>query len=740
MRFHPITFVNKILALAAAGCLCSVATAQLSSRKVEIAAVLSMSGDFQAFGKGSAEGIQLALEEATAGGSGPQMELKIYDAASDPERAKEIARQVTASRAVLVLGPSFTVPSLAAGPEFARAGIASITTTATSDRITDNPTTFRIIAKNTDQGEFLAAYLVRVFNQRRAAVMVMDDDFGRPIETGFRKNAGQLGIDASYYVFKKGDNIEEKVGAFAPEIADRPIVFAVGSINGVKILAALRRLGHKGPFLGNIDFGIETFNSHFANTPEEKEDKGFFCEGLYGINPMLLDSANAELISFAERFEARFGHEPGWTTMAGYDAARLAIQALQNIDPKLTDPPAMRAAALKYLLALNDEQKASPGLLAPLAFDSARGRHAAIRMGRFVRGHFESAPVQIVPVPAPYDAEMQSGAVFEISPGKYSRLQAVIYSGLFLNEIMWMDPVNFTFAADFYIWLRFAKNSGVGAADPREIEFPDLLSSGAFDREHPLEEREMPDGTSYRLWRVQGEFRNPFDFRRYPFDRQSLTIRFFNARAAADHIVYALDQSAAAFGEVHPDTTDVGAAEEAFRVLSQWRFIDSHPRRENFVAKSSLGDPLRASRVNYREVSGYAASFDLQRRSLSVLVKNLLPLWLMTCMLYASLHFPPVLVHSKIGVGITAMLTGMVLLNTVNNQMGAIGYTVVVEYAFYLFFALGLLHIVSVLITERLREQTRNATADRIDFWTRVIFFGAVFCMTLGGVFQYRAS
>jgi len=173
-------------------------------------------------------------------------------------------------------------------------------------------------------------------------------------------------------------------------------------------------------------------------------------------------------------------------------------------------------------------------------------------------------------------------------------------------------------------------------------------------------------------------------------------------------------------------------------LLSQWRFVGAHHRRENFVAKSSLGDPLRVGRVNYRELSGYAASFDLQRRALSVLVKNLLPLWLMTCMLYASLHFPPILVQPKIGVGVTAMLTGMVLLNSVNNQLGAIGYTVAVEYAFYLFFALGLLHIVSVLVTEHLREHRHTPVAHKIDFWTRVVFLGAVIGMFLVGSFQLR--
>jgi hypothetical protein len=175
-------------------------------------------------------------------------------------------------------------------------------------------------------------------------------------------------------------------------------------------------------------------------------------------------------------------------------------------------------------------------------------------------------------------------------------------------------------------------------------------------------------------------------------------------------------------------------------MLSQWHFVGSHHRRENFVAKSSLGDPFRIGRVNYREFSGYAAIFDLQRRSLSTVIKNLLPLLLMTCILYASLHFPPTFVQTKIGVALTAVLTGVVLLNSVNTQLGSIGYTVAVEWAFYVFFALGLFHIVSVLITERLREQERRPAADKIDHWTRIIFIGAVVAMALVGFFQFGTS
>lgn len=732
------TLVLAFFALVASILFHPAASTAAGMEKVEIAAALSTTGENEAFGIGSMEGIQLAVEESNSSGLSPRIELKTYDNKSNADTAQEVAKRVVASPAVLVVGPSSSRGSLAAGPIFAKAGLASITTAATSDLITGNATTFRTLFKNSEQGEILATYLHHVLGQRRASVLVVDDQYGRTLEKGFRTAADRLGIDATYYPFKSGENLEGMAMAAAADIAQAPVVLAMLEVDGAKILPILRRLGVRGPFLGDNAFGVEEFAARFADLPEEKEHRGYFCENLYGITPMLLDSANAEMLSFAERFKKRFGHNPGWLAVAGYDAARLAIETVRRMDAKSADLSAMRAAALKYLLSLNDPSRAPSGLLGPLAFDAERGRQTAVRIGRFNGGRFESAPLQIVSVPHPHEAEIASGAVFEMQPGRYARLQQVIYSGLYLNEIMWIDQSHFTFAADFYVWLRFAKVTGAEAADPTEIKFPDL-TTGHFDREHPVEQRQMADGTSYRLWRVQAEFRNPFDLHRYPFDRQSLTVRFFNARAAADRIVYALDQSTS---EVLGETkgTPSGASAEAFRGLTQWNFVGTQQRRENFVARSSLGDPRRLGLENFRELSGYAATIALERRSLPILTKSLLPLWLMTCILYASLHFPPVLVQPKIGVAMTAVLTGVVLLNLVNSQLGSIGYTVAVEYAFYVYFALGLLQIVSALLAEHLRHSGREAVARRTDFWTRVIFLGAVLGLVAVTLCRLRAA
>ena len=64
-----------------------------------------------------------------------------------------------------------------------------------------------------------------------------------------------------------------------------------------------------------------------------------------------LESAGlGNVLSFAGRFKARFGHEPGWVAVCGYDAALVAIEAVRAAasGAKMAEPSTMRAAALQY--------------------------------------------------------------------------------------------------------------------------------------------------------------------------------------------------------------------------------------------------------------------------------------------------------------------------------------------------------------------------------------------------------
>jgi hypothetical protein len=114
------------------------------------------------------------------------------------------------------------------------------------------------------------------------------------------------------------------------------------------------------------------------------------------------------------------------------------------------------------------------------------------------------------------------------------------------------------------------------------------------------------------------------------------------------------------------------------------------------------------------------------RRTAATLAKTLMPPGIMTLIMLASLYFPHGLVKEKITVAVTGALSGTVLLASVNSQLGAVGYTIAVEYIFYIFFVLCLLCIVSVPAAERLRVAGSAAVALRTEVVTRWAYIATV--------------
>jgi branched-chain amino acid transport system substrate-binding protein len=723
-----------------------LAKAQTSAAR--IAVVMARTGPDIPGGRPALDAVQLAVDEANATGETPRIELEPYDDRSSGEGAREAARQIVAGDALVVVGPGTTASALAAAPLLAEASIPSLLPYAHGGGGESNPTAFRLVFSTTDIGEALANNLRHVLGATRAVVIFHDDGYSRPVAEGFRRAAGRLGIAAACHAYTTTAESVEVARLAAAEPEPPAIVFALPAKDTTPVLAALRRQGAKSLLLGTDSIANDAFADGFAQEPESRQDPGFFTDGLYAISPLIFDSANAETLAFAARFRARFGSDLPWHAAQGYDAARLAIAAVRAATRQATasDVRTRRAAVLAYLRSLDGPSHAVESLTGPLWFTAERGRQQPARFGRFHGTRFESAPVQLVPVTAPTSAEIASGALVDLGSGRYARRQQVAYTGVFLNEIPRVDIAQSTFTADFYLWMRFAPGVGAGAADPGDIDFPDLVG-GSFDPKRPAEQSDLGDGTTYRLWHVRGDFKNDFDLHHYPLDRQRLTLRLFNARAASDRVVYVQDRRSlrADAGRVRPDegAREGGAAADAlaqeddrrhggtiapaaFRNLTQWEALTSIQRRDTLVTESALGNPRLMGVERVRELSGYRLEVELARRTLPALTKTLLPLGIMGLIMLGSLWIPHGLVGYRITVAVTAALSGAVLLSAVNSQLGAVGYTMAVEYVFYLFFLLCLLAFVAVLAAEHLRVAKRGVAAARTERLTRGLFLVAM--------------
>jgi len=719
-------------------------TANAQTLTAKIAAAYSLTGANESIGRPVLEGVRLAIEEANADRKQPAIELSVHDDASNSDEGRKLAREIGASDALIALAPATTLMALATGPIYADAGIVAIGATTTGDDVTAPRTFFRAIASTSDGGEILASYLRFILGGKRAVVLLKDDGYGRAVADGFRRAAERLGIAAEYRSFTTVAESEQAARLAAADPAAPAIILAGYDADCVPVLMTLRRQGARGPILGTVTNAGDAFSAEFANQPEERKQPGFFTEGVYAASTVIFDSSNAETLAFADRYRARFGHEPTLWSAQGYEAARLAVAAVRATAASATasNLQKRRDAIRAYLMSLDSPANGVAGLNGPLWFTPERGREQALRIGRFQNGIFASAPGQLVPVRSADAAEIASGAVVEIGPDRFARRQQVVYTGIFLNEISRVDVAQSTFTADFYLWMRFARRSGGVGPSPTAIKFPTLVR-GSFDAQQPVAQGDLDDGTTYRLWQVTGDFKNDYDLRRYPADRQSLIVRFFNALAASDRIVYVQDRrssatpewiapvvgfnpgaAAASVGAFTQAAEPFGSAvsPDAFRNLTQWRPLRVSQARDNLVTQSALGDPRLLGFERVRELSGFGLTIELRRRVLTTLAKTLLPLGLMALIMYASLYFPAALVKEKVTVAITGALSGAVLLSSINAQLGNVGYVIAIEYGFYVFFVLCLLCIVAVLAAERFRVAGRQPMAVAVERSGRYLF------------------
>jgi ABC-type branched-subunit amino acid transport system substrate-binding protein len=298
-----------------AGALLAAASASAQTSTVKIAVPTALTGSGEFAGRAMLEAVRFALDEANTEGKGPRVELDVVDDHSSEDGARDAARQIVASDALVVLGPNLTVSSLAAGPIYAQGGIVSLVPTAHGDAITNNATTFRTVFSTGEIGNGLANYFHHVVGGTRAVVLFRDNGYGRPFAEGFRAVAERHGIATVYHPFTTAAEREE-VARLAANDPEQPAIFLGMTFeDAVPAMVSLRRLGAKGMIYGTATMARSGFAELFKDQPEYRTNPSFFTDGVYATSPVIFDSANAATLAFAERYRAGTGKEPSWETV-----------------------------------------------------------------------------------------------------------------------------------------------------------------------------------------------------------------------------------------------------------------------------------------------------------------------------------------------------------------------------------------------------------------------------------------
>jgi Periplasmic binding protein len=584
--------------------------------------------------------------------------------------ARANVQAIADSPCVAVLGHDLSSTSLAAGPAYKDARIPALTGGAAADDLTSgNEYYFRALSPVSAQGRSIAEHLRALMKEPKVLLVHTRDSYGKNFLRGFAavyptEQLRVFGLDLASGQIGSMDEALEAAQEPGPGI----IVIGAATDFSADIVKALRRRGVKATIITPQGAAREGYLQNFANEPEEKARPGTL--------------------------------------------KRAAVQ--NRSDSKAADRDRVRVA----LAAINSPKSAVVGLTGRLYFNENRDIPSPIRMGFFHYGRFVTAPLQLVRIDQPdgidLSAERAKGHVVSFGDQHYW-VQRVVFTGIDIVRLNRIDVKQGTFNVDFYLWMRF-EGDGDGQT---QVQFPALLDREAFDPARPLQTG-REDGLNYRLYRINGDFKTRFELHGYPFDTQQLLLHFRNTQQRQELITYVIDR----FGLRLADEQTSLVEDGAYSGLELWRFLGLRYFIDSLSSGSTLGKAALFDSGLKTEFAGFDTVIVLHRNSAIYILKNLLPLFLLALVVFATLFFPETLFRERVTIPVTAILTSAVLLLAIDNQLGDVGYTVAVEKIFYVFFGLCLMVMLAGFGHERLRHAGRKYMCAVVDRTAKVLYVG----------------
>ena len=236
--------------------------------------------------------------------------------------------------------------------------------------------------------------------------------------------------------------------------------------------------------------------------------------------------------------------------------------------------------------------------------------------------------------------------------GEPSKVQV----GVHVNDVHDLDLKTHSFGADLYVWLRWKDPKLDPAAT---LEFANPFETWSQTRQLDYE-KPVKDGEYYRqVVRVNGRFTRKLRLDDYPFDRQTLAVEFEDHRSGSGDLVYEAGEGAAT---VAPTLELPG-------------FLIGTPR----LRVETSGYPTDFGEGKSHTYSRVRFELPIRRPLLTYGAKLLVPILCVILCAGLMFLFHPKYVDSRVGIGITALLTVVALQITLNDELPEISYLVLMD-------------------------------------------------------------
>jgi branched-chain amino acid transport system substrate-binding protein len=271
-------------------------------------------------------GVQLAVDDANANGgiNGRKIELLIEDDMGTTTGAREAENKLIDAGAVAIVGHLTSAQTVAGYPVAIERGTVLISATAATATLTGIDDLFFCTTPSTKYlGSVLAKY-IRTQREITHLAVILDEDnnaYSSTLTDAFTASFEEAGGQVTTRISFSGKTVIDYIPyVYGLRLSNPQAVLIVASPPDTAIIAQQIRLQK---------WDIPLFAASWARGEELLRNGGSAIEGLELIIAFDSDSPNTALDAFKARYESRYGQQPAFTAVYGYEVIQVLTAALQ---------------------------------------------------------------------------------------------------------------------------------------------------------------------------------------------------------------------------------------------------------------------------------------------------------------------------------------------------------------------------------------------------------------------------
>lgn len=302
-------------------------TACNKDESVKVGFIGGVSGRFADLGTAGRNGAILAVEwrNAAGGVKGSTAELIVRDDKQDNITALDALKALDTAGVAIIIGPMTSSVASAIIPAAEKAGIVLISGTATSAELSGKDDIFfRVVSSTHVYGRIMADYQHTHMKLRRTAVIAdlanreYTLSWAAEYSKAFKESGGELLVSMEYDSRQQTD-----YGALAQALLSKKpdvVTLVCNTVDAGMFVQKLRQL----------DSNVQIAGSNWAGTERLIELGGQHAEGMIVEQYFDRHDRSTEYLKFRNAYRQRFGQEPGYASVASFDAANVALDALEE--------------------------------------------------------------------------------------------------------------------------------------------------------------------------------------------------------------------------------------------------------------------------------------------------------------------------------------------------------------------------------------------------------------------------